>query len=214
MQSTLQMTEEHNYLRDLADIRSMMVRSTKFLSLSGWAGIMAGIYALTGSWIAWKYYSFSATGMVVESIDPVHSSGAGSGIVLVAITALLLSLGTAAFLSSRKARRKGEKAWNATSRQMLAHMGVPLVAGGVLMLIMWSKGYVGLMVSISLLFYGIALYNAARYTYGEIKYLGLIQIVLGLISSWFISYGLLIWALGFGVMHIIYGIHMHLKYER
>ena len=93
-------------------------------------------------------------------------------------------------------------------------MAVPLVAGGLLILILIAKGLIGLIAPVSLIFYGMALFNASRHTLEEVKVLGIIQIGLGLISSYFVEYGLLIWALGFGVVNIIYGIYMHYKYER
>src|SRR5690606_42010057 len=117
-------------------------------------------------------------------------------------------------LSSRKAGSKGEKLWNPTSRRLLLSIAVPLVAGGVLLLLMVWHGLTGLLAPLSLIFYGLALYAAGRYTFKEIKTLGLIQVGLGLIAACFVEYGLLLWAVGFGVFHIIYGISMHFNYER
>lgn len=201
------MKEERDYIRDIAEIRSMMERSSKFLSLSGWAGIMAGIYALAGSYIAYNIYAFNPDGIVYTFPD-LHN------IIFLAIVVLVLAIGTAIFLSYKKAGKKGEKAWNTTSRRLLTNMAVPLLTGGILILILLAKGLTGLMVPLTLLFYGLAIYNASKFTYGEIKFLGLIQIGLGLLSLWVIGYSLLLWAVGFGVVHIAYGIYMHFSYER
>ena len=65
-----------------------------------------------------------------------------------------------------------------------------------------------------LIFYGLALINSSKYTFFEIRYLGIAEIVLGLIASVFVSSGLILWAAGFGLLHIIYGIIMYYKYER
>jgi hypothetical protein len=135
-------------------------------------------------------------------------------VLVVAVLVLVLAVGTAVLLSYRKANGRGEKVWNATSRRLLASMAVPLVAGGILVLILFLKGVLGLMAPLTLLFYGIALYNASTFTFPEIRSLGIIQILLGLISAYFVEYGVLLWAIGFGAAHIAYGIHMHLKYER
>lgn len=204
------MKEEQDYIRDLAEIRSMMERSSKFLSLSGWAGIMAGIYALAGAYIAHTVFAFQPEG--IAATDTPSSST--WSVVLLAVFILALAICTAVFLSYKRANSKGEKAWNATSRRLLGSMGVPLVAGGILLLVLLSKGLVGLIAPLTLLFYGLALYNASKYTYHEVKVLGMVQIGLGLVSSYFIGYGLLFWALGFGVVHIIYGLYMHFRYER
>jgi uncharacterized membrane protein len=207
------MKEEQDYIRDLTEIRSMMERSTRFLSLSGWAGVMAGIYALTGTWIAWKVLDFNPTGIFYGN-DPGSIPTVFPKIIFLALAILILAITTAVILSLRNAGKKGEKIWNATSRRLLINMAVPLVAGGLLILVLIANGLIGLIAPFSLLFYGLALYNAAKFTYEEMRFLGLIQIGLGLISSYFTGYGLFCWALGFGVCHIIYGIYLHYRYER
>lgn len=208
------MSEERNYSRDLAEIRSMMERSTKFMSLSGLAGIMAGIYALAGAWIAWRHLGFTPGGIVYRPAASDSLESSLPQVVLLGLLVLILAVGTAIFLSSRKAGRRGEKAWNATSRRLIANMAVPLAAGGILILIFLSKGLIGLMPPATLLFYGLALYNASKFTFDDVKFLGLIQMALGLASFYFVAWGLLFWAVGFGAVHIIYGIYMHLRYER
>ena len=208
------MKNEQDYIRDIAEIRSMMERSTKFLSLSGWAGIMAGIYALTGAFVASKMLNFSSGEAARNEFDEDQLTYNLLNVMLLAVAVLILAIGTAIFLSNRKAVNKGEKSWNATSRRLLAHMAIPLVTGGILILVFISKGFIEFLPSLSLIFYGLSLYNAGKFTFDEIRILGLIQVALGLISSWFIDYGVIIWAAGFGVVHIIYGIFIHIKYER
>lgn len=206
--------KEQDYIRDLAEIRSMMERSSKFLSLSGWAGIMAGIYALAGAYIAYSFYSFSPDKIVYSTIESGGIPASLPEVIYLAIAVLIMAIGTAIFLSYRKANKRGNKAWNATSRRMIANMAVPLVAGGILIVVLLSKGFIGLAAPLTLLFYGLALYSASKFTYNDLKFLGLIQMGLGLAGTWFIEYGLLLWAVGFGVIHIIYGIYMHFRYER
>ncbi len=204
------MKDQQDYVQDIAEIRSMMERSSKFLSLSGWAGIMAGIYALAGAYIANNFLGYQPDQLVQsESLAPDLWN-----VVLLALVVLILAVGTAIYLSYKKASRRGEKAWNATSRRMIANMAVPLVVGGILILVLLAKGFVGLMAPLTLLFYGLALYTASRFTYDDIKFLGLIQMGLGLAGSYFIAYGLLFWTIGFGVVHIVYGTYMHFRYER
>lgn len=203
------MKEEQDYIQDIAEIRSMMERSTKFLSLSGWAGIMAGLYALAGAWIAFNVFGFNP-----ETINYPIAGEELSKVIWLAIVVLILAVGTAVILSRKKAGKRDESIWNATSRRMLMHMAVPLFAGGTLILILLAKGYAGLMAPLTLLFYGLGLYNASKFTYDDLKFLGLIQVGLGLLSVWLVAYSLLLWAIGFGFVHIGYGIYMHLRYER
>lgn len=208
------MKEEQDYIRDIAEMRTMMERSSKFLSLSGLAGIMAGVYALAGAFIAYKVFYFNPEQLTDSTLVPGSLSGPLLSVVLLGSAVLVLAVGTAFFLSYRKAVKRHEKFWNPTALRLLINMSVPLIAGGLLILVLISKGLTGLMAPFTLLFYGLALYNAGKYTYEEIKSLGLINIALGLISSYYIGFGLLFWAIGFGVVHIVYGIYMHYRYER
>jgi hypothetical protein len=217
------MTDQQDYARELAEIRSMMERSSKFGTLSSWAGIMAGIYALAGAFIAWQYFDFNPvsifcnttkTGLAPNGGEPCIEYAALPEIVLLALFILILSAVSAIYFSYRRADKRGEKLWNATSRRLLENMAVPLVTGGLLIVIFISKGMIGLMAPLSLLFYGLALYSASKLTYDEVRVLGVIQIILGLVCTYFVEYGLICWAIGFGIVHIAYGIYIHFKYER
>lgn len=208
------MKNEKDYIQDITEIRAMMERSSKFLSLSGGAGILAGIYALLGAWIAYKLFYFNPDEIIYHQITAGEISASLSQVIILAVFILVLTIGTAILFSFRKARRKSEKLWNATSRRLLINLAVPLGAGGLLILIMISKGVIGLVAPLTLIFYGIALFHAGRFTYSEVKTFGIIEIGLGLVSSYFIGYGLLFWAIGFGLLHIFYGIYIYFKYER
>ncbi len=208
------MKDEQHLLNDLSEIRSMMERSTKFISLSGLAGVMAGIYALAGVWVLYSYLGFNPRTVIILIPESGFSISDFNNVILLAVLILLLSIGTAFLFSNNKAKKLGEKSWNATSRRMLGSMSIPLIAGGILIILLISKDALGLAIPLSLVFYGIALYNASKYSFDDVKYLGILNICLGLISVWMIEYSLIIWALGFGVLHIIYGLYMHIKYER
>lgn len=206
------MKKEQDYFRDLAEIRSMMERSSKFMSLSGWAGIMAGLYALVGAYLAYDILNFNL--QVFSYPFPAVVAGESFPIIILSAIVLVLALGTAILLSHKKAKKSGEKIWNGTSKRLLIHMALPLTAGGLLILILILKGLMILAAPLSLVFYGIALFNASKFTFEVLKYLGLIQIILGLASAYYIEYGLLFWAIGFGVFHIVYGTYMYFRYER
>lgn len=203
------MKETQEYLRDLTEIRSMMERSSKFLSLSGWAGIMAGIYALAGAHLAYWNLEFNPD----DLFYPAGQSALGD-LILLAVSVLILAISTAFYVSYKKARKKGESAWNPVSKKMLADMAVPLVTGGVLLLIFIAKDMLGLLAPSTLIFYGLGLYNGGRYTFAEIRYMGIAQILLGLMSIYALEYSMIIWAAGFGGVHIVYGIYMYFRYEK
>lgn len=206
------MDKDHDYIRDISEIRTMMERSSKFQSLSGLAGIIVGIYALIGAYIAYAFFRFrpeemntDGRGTTASDIFPV---------MVLATIVLVASVATAILLSYKRARSREEGTWNATSRRLMMNMAVPLVAGGILLLVFVSRGLISFLAPFTLIFYGLALYNAGNYTFKEVKYLGMIQVILGLAGTCLPAYGLLIWSLGFGVMNIVYGIYIHIKHER
>lgn len=203
------MKKERDYIQDLAEIRSMMERSSKFLSLSGLAGVMAGIYALAGVWIAYSVLNYTPERIATGTI-PANQTH----LVLLGLVVLILAVGTAIAFSHSKANKRGETIWNATSKRLLSGMSVPLVTGGLLVILLISKDMIGLAAPMTLIFYGLALYNASKFSFEDVKYLGLIQIGLGLLGTLYVHYGLLFWAIGFSVIHIIYGIYIHIRYER
>ncbi len=208
------MNSEQDYLKDLTEIRSMMERSTKFLSLSGWAGVLAGVYALAGAYIAGVFFSFRPDTLSYP-INPCGDNVAGLPPVLgLAFLVLALAVGTAVVLSAEKGRKHGSSAWNPTSRRMVIHMSWPLFGGGFLILILLGEGMAGLAMPLTLIFYGLSLINASMFTYREVRSFGWLLMLLGLLSVVFIEYSIWLWAAGFGVMHIIYGIFLHIRYER
>lgn len=208
------MKEKQDYIRDLSEMRSLMERSSKFLSLSGLAGIIAGIYALAGAFITYKFFSFPEQIIYSTMQSESPSSDDLLWVAFLAIIVLILAIATAILLSYRKAYKRHEKFWSPTTIRVLISMSVPLITGGLLILIFISEGLIGLVAPLTLIFYGLALYNAGKFTYTEIKNLGLTEIGLGLISAYFIEYGLLFWALGFGIVNIIYGIYIHYRSEK
>ncbi|MEP6260034.1 MAG: hypothetical protein ABJ092_00540 [Gillisia sp.] len=207
------MATEEKYISDLTEIRSMMERSTRFLSLTGWSGIMAGVYALAGSLLAYRIISAEGSELI-PLLVPTRELSSLNELVLLALAVLVFALGTAILLSRLKTQKSGERLWNPAARRLVFNLAVPLVTGGVFIFILVANGLSGLIAPASLIFYGLALLNASKFTFEELKYFGIIEILLGLLASYYFEYGLFFWAFGFGIMHIVYGIYMHLKYEK
>lgn len=206
------MQENQDYIRDLAEIRSIMEQSTRFMSLSGWAGVLAGIYALVGAWAVRTWLHFDPAKIGYNRPEAPEFSP--YSVVALALGVLIMAVGTAVWLTSKKAQKRSEKLWNSASRRLLINIAVVLGTGGILILILIDQGMYGILPSLTLIFYGLAMFLAGRDSYREIRILGLLEIGLGLISSYFIEHSLLIWAIGFGFLHIVYGIYIHYKYER
>lgn len=200
--------QQEEPLEILADIRSLMDKSTRFLSLSGWSGISAGLAALLGaSLVFWKQNQDRADWFV--GLDLKH----GTFLLLVALLVLGFSLLMGSWLTMREAKKQGQPLWGPASRQLLRSLLVPLAAGGIFCAALVVHQQSLLILPATLLFYGVSLLSASKYTLDELRYLGYIQIGLGLLSSFLASYALIFWAFGFGVLHIIYGIYMYQKYN-
>lgn len=200
--------EDHNYLNDIRDIKQMMDRSTQFLSLSGLAGVMAGIYALIGAFGAARIID-SHNGQYITL-----ESAAFKAIILIAVGVLVLSVITALVLSHFKAKKRSEQLWNNSSRRLLVNFLIPMATGGIFTLLLLRHEVYGLVAPVTLIFYGLACVNASKYTLTYVRYLGITIIIIGLLCTEFSGYGLLFWALGFGLCHIVYGSLMYFKYDR
>lgn len=208
------MKDKNDYIKDLADIRSMMERSSKFMSLSGWAGAVAGLYALIAAAVTYFYFNINPTQLIYTPESDPDFIAQIPNVALAGLIAMVLAIGNAIALSSKNAGKKGESVWNTASKQLVANMAVPLGVGALLILILMSYGLYGLIAPLTLIFYGLALFHAGKFTFDDIKFLGLIQVLLGLLAVFILEYSLLIWAVGFGVVHIVYGTYMYYRYER
>ena len=216
------MTKQNNHLDQLAEIREMMSKSSKFISLSGFSGIWVGSMALLG--LASVFYFFPdyfLNRYLFTKVNYPEYLLIGEPlieflkfVVFDAALVLISAIGGALFFTYRKSTKDGGSLWNETTKRFLVSFLVPLASGGAFILIAIYHGMFSIAGPLSLIFYGLALFNAGRYSLVEIRYLGLIEIGLGLLAAIFLGYTALFWGLGFGILHIIYGIHMYLKYDR
>jgi hypothetical protein len=207
----------NNPKEDLQAIREIMERSSRFLSLSGISGVFAGAVGLLGAIAAYMILpdlnSFAKDGLSGNSNHLANSTlmlYLGINLLLV----LLVAVVGAVYFSVKKAKKAHQPFWNSSTKRMINYFLIPFLTGGVFTLILVYRNDLELVVPAMLIFYGLALVNAGKFTLGEVHYLGITEIVLGILAAVFVNFGLLFWALGFGIMHIIYGVLMYYKYER
>lgn len=209
------MADQKQSLEALRDIKRMMERSSRFISLSGLSGVSAGIFALIGAWIAYivigEYYLRYESRQGYEYSDFRQLTW---NLVGVAMATFAGSVVFAFYFTWRKARRNNLPFWDHTSRKLMINVCIPIIAGGFFILALLRYNEWRFIAPVCLIFYGLALVNASKYTLSEIRYVGIIEVILGLVNMWWIGYGLYFWAFGFGVVHIIYGILMWWKYDR
>jgi MFS family permease len=196
------------YLNELSEIKDLMNRSSKFLSLSGLSGILAGIYALLGAILAFYILQNKTVYIRMYSSDNVQLVIELFGI---ALTVAFFAILTAYLLSRKKAIKSGERIWNETTKLLLIHFLIPLITGGIFGLILLFHEHYGIIAPITLIFYGLALVNASKFTLDTVKYLGISEIIVGLIAAYFVGYGIYFWGFGFGILHIIYGSVMYYR---
>lgn len=210
----------NNPLDQLRDIHQMMERTSKFIGLSGLSGVGAGLFALIGSLMAQAYLIKGGLDGYSQSLHywpgGKHPWGwsPGTFFILNAIFVLAGALSSGIYFTTRRAQRKGQAIWDALTQRLLLQLAIPLVAGGIFCIAMLYHGFWGLVAPATLIFYGLALINGSKYTLNDLYYLGLCELVLGCIGLFFIGRGLLLWTIGFGFLHIFYGVLMYRKYER
>ena len=204
-------------LAQLTEIRAIMERSSRFLSLSGLSGVGAGVVALLGAAGAHFYFQnyYGNNGFQRLLISSYDERLAQLPLLLaLAVGMIAAALLVAVYFTSRRTRQGGQVLWSAPMRRLTLALAVPLVAGGLFCLRLYLSGAVELLVPGLLVFYGLALLNGSKYTLDEIRWLGLLQIGLGLLGLLLPGYGLVLFALGFGLGHIGYGLLMYNRYER
>lgn len=200
-------------IKEIGQIRLLMERSSKFMSISGLSGILIGSYALIGALFAYiTVYGFRSQLQYRDNY--ITDYGVIDNLVIIAGIVLVASVLTGYLMAKHKAKKNKQAIWNATSKALLTAVAIPLVTGGILSMILVCKEEYGMIASSLLIFYGLALCAASTFTFREARWLGGLDILLGLLALCFPGYGLWFWAIGFGILHIIYGLIVHQRYEK
>ena len=212
-----EMNSREEHLDNLTEIRSLMERSSRFISLSGASGISAGIVAIIGAAAVSIYHG---TSIISTAWERNYESGARVNTdtltfyIIVALLVLGIAIALSVFFTMRKAKKNNLPVWDSVAKRLVTSLLVPLSTGGIFCIILLFNGITSLVAPSMLIFYGLALINASKFAIGDAEILGSAEIILGLTAMFFDGYGMLFWTLGFGVFHIVYGIYMYLKYER
>lgn len=209
------MSDNISHLDSLKDIKNIMERSSRFITLSGKSGIAAGIIGLASAFTAHtiisKYYNnYNQSGIwSVTDFKDLELK-----LFLLGLVTLGLAFAAGFYFTWQKAKQDGIAMWNASSKRLVVNLCLPLLTGGIFIIGMLANGEWLFIGPACLIFYGLALINGSKYTYDDIRYLGLLEILLGSINLFYIGYGLYFWAVGFGILHIVYGAIMWNKYDR
>lgn len=215
------MDDQNHHLDTLQDIKKMMERSSRFISLSGLSGIAAGACALVGAWFAYgvieksRYPVASIRTMARGSEEDISiGDWMGNSLVQIAALTFIAALILAFIFTYLRSKKTNTPIWGSQARRLMINVMIPMVVGGIYLFALMQNQAYGLIAPGCLIFYGLAVLNASKYTLPETRYLGYGQMLLGIINLWFTGYGLYFWAIGFGLLHIIYGTVMLWRYER
>jgi hypothetical protein len=218
-QSAFLMENTQRHLEHLAEMRSLMERSTRFLSLSGLSGVWAGTCALAGAALVHYETSGASHRYDLPYYDQFVQIALQTGLnykqslVTLALLVFAAALAGGWFFTARKAKQRGQSAWDASSRRLLKALALPLATGGVFCTALLYWDLPAFLAPSTLIFYGLALVNGSKYTLRDVEYLGFAEIALGLAGMFLLGHGLALWALGFGALHIFYGLWMYRKYD-
>jgi hypothetical protein len=211
------MAQEQDHLKTLTEIRTLMKQSSRFLSLSGLSGIFAGIFALIGAAVAYFYMDIGILNdkyYELAFIDKRLNLNFIAFFFADAMLVLILALSVGLYFTYRNAKKRNTAVWSPATKRLAINLLIPLIAGGLFCLLLVHHHQIYLVAPATLVFYGIALINGSKYTLNDVKYLGISEIILGLIGCYWVGYGLIFWAIGFGILHILYGAVMYYKYEK
>lgn len=206
------MENHEEQLAAIQEMRDMMDQASRFKSISGLSGILAGILS-----IVCVYFAYLITGISPFESEAVEQMWHSSHqILLMSLISSLFAVcvGIGLFMAMRNARESGRRAWDNAAKRLTYSLAIPVLTGGIFAILLMQVGLVSLTAPISLLFYGLGLVSASKYTLDAVRSVGLFFIFLGLLATAFLAYGLLIWALGFGLVHILYGFILYIRYER
>ncbi len=202
----------NKYENDLTHIRQMMERSSTFISLSGLSGVGAGLVALAGC--ALTFYILAQYQIDYFDGKPnYYSYEVLIQLAIVAISTLVLALASGVYFTVKKSKKLGHPLWSTATKNTIKSAAIPLVTGGLFCIIVTWHHLFYLVAPSMLIFYGLALVSASKYTQSDIFWLGLCELTLGLLAAVSVGYGLVFWGIGFGILHIVYGIWMYQKYK-
>ncbi|MEP3969927.1 MAG: hypothetical protein ABJM08_13010, partial [Nonlabens sp.] len=136
------------YLDDIKEIKSLMNKSTRFISLSGMSGVMAGIYALIGGVFGYFIIEKARENGTRDTLDRLTTTpwdqNPSLQILVVAAIVLFMAVLTAFFLTKAKASKHKQKIWTKQSIRLVVNFMVPLNIGALFTLALLQYHLIGL----------------------------------------------------------------------
>src|SRR6476469_550177 len=147
------MDEHLQHLDTLKDIKRMMERSSRFISLSGLSGIAAGVCALIGAWLANNVIHNDAqygSRSEVQELRHVHNANLENGpdlqaylnntLIQIALGVLIAALLLGFLFTYLRSRKTNTPIWGDTAKRLLISISIPMLVGGIFLLKLIDNG--------------------------------------------------------------------------
>jgi hypothetical protein len=181
-------------LDNLRFIRETMERSASFTAIPGYGGILMGVTAIGAAIIA--HYQPSLRGWLVTWLVEAF-----------------LAFGIGILAMWQKAKNSGDSLNSAPARKFAFGFAPPLIAGIILTGLLYFKGLFTYLPAVWLTLYGTAVVTGGAYSVRIVPIVGWIFMSLGLVSVFLpTGYGNLLMGLGFGLLHLVFGLIVARRY--
>ena len=181
-----------------------MQQYTSYFSLSGFSGILLGIYGLLMVYVLHILTSTYGDGFDGSSQLPIALLEIV--ITIFGIVMILISLFTLWIRARRENKKQNSKLWNPFSKKTRLQTLVPLIFFIAVLIIVANKGYYSLITPLLLFLYGILLLNVSRVSLKRLRLLAIAEMILGIIAYFIYDNELLFLAIGLGAFHLLYGV--------
>ena len=207
--------------KDISLIKNLMEKSSKFSNLSGYAIATTGLLALLGAVFVYFDLGISISEKYISYAELINQTGNANStytkiklLVIIASLILLTSLLILYVTAKLKSERHDINLFNSSFSRALKSLFIPVLSGGIFCGFLILHKMYGLVAPATLIFYGLGLISASKYSYNELELLGYLELLLGTIASYYMGSGLLFWMIGFGIGHIVLGFFIHYKYDK
>ena len=190
-------TEHHalhaRAMENLRFIRETMERAGSFTAVSGWGQVSIGVTALIATWVA------------TAQTEPERWLAVWTG-------EALLALAIGGFTVARKAYSAGLPLLSGPGRKVALSLAPPIVAGAMLTAVLFEAGLLWPLPGMWLLLFGTGVVAAGAYSVRVVPVMGLSFMLLGMLALLTPTWGDVLMGLGFGGLHIFFGVLIAWRY--
>ena len=172
----------------LAYIRQTMESASSFTALSGWGLVAVGVVGLAAAGVAWR------------SGVPERLSAW--------LPAAVLGVLCSGIANAAKARRLEMPLWTGSLRKVAWVMAPALAAGALMTWALDQAGVRYLMPGMWLALYGAGVTAGGTFSIRAVRWMGIALLLLGALAFVDPRQAIVYLALGFGVLHILFGLYV------